>query len=66
MDTNIDSGKNDAFLGLVLLMRIFWGPMFWPIIIGNALAYLWCVYQVSERTTWRAWLGPIRTRPQST
>jgi hypothetical protein len=46
MDTDTDAGKNDAFLGLVLLMRIFWGPMFWPIIIGNALAYLWCVYQV--------------------
>ena len=46
MDTDIDACTDDPFRGLVLLMRIFWGPMFWPIIIGNVLAYLWCVYQV--------------------
>jgi hypothetical protein len=45
MDTDIDERTDDPFQGLVLLMRIFWGPMFWPIIIGNVLAYLWCVYQ---------------------
>lgn len=41
--------------------------MFWPSIIGNVLAYLWCAYQFSaERTTWRAWYGPISTRPRLT
>ena len=46
MDTDIDVRTDDPLRGLVLLMRIFWGPMFWPIIIGNVMAYLWCVYQV--------------------
>jgi hypothetical protein len=46
MDTDLDERTDNPFRGLVLLMRIFWGPMFWPIIIGNVLAYLWCVYQV--------------------
>ena len=46
MDTDIDACADDPLRGLVLLMRIFWGPMFWPIIIGNVLAYLWGAYQV--------------------
>jgi hypothetical protein len=46
MDTNIDECMDDPFQGLVLLMRIFWGPMFWPSIIVKVLAYLWCAYQV--------------------
>ena len=46
MDTDIDERTDDPLRGLVLIMRTFWGPMFWPIIIGNVLAYLWCVYQV--------------------
>ena len=46
MDTDIDERTDDPLRGLVLLMRIFWGPMFWPSIIGNVLAYLWCAYQV--------------------
>jgi hypothetical protein len=46
IDIDIDACTDDLFRGLVLLMRIFWGPMFWPSIIGNVLAYLWCAYQV--------------------
>ena len=46
MDTDIDACTDDPFRGLVLLMRIFWGLMFWPIIIGNVLAYLWGAYQI--------------------
>jgi hypothetical protein len=46
MDTDLDERTDNPFRGLVLLMRILWGPMFWPIIIGNVLAYLWCVYEV--------------------
>ena len=46
MDTDVDACTDNPFRGLVLLMQIFWGPMFWPIIVGNAPAYVWCVYQV--------------------
>ena len=47
METDaLDHGDDGVGQGFMTVMRIFWGPMFWPIIIGNALAYLWCAYQV--------------------
>ena len=46
MNTHVDTGKNDAFEGFVLLMRLLWGPLFRPILIANAIGYGWCVYSL--------------------
>ena len=46
MNTHVDTGKNDAFEGFVLLMRLLWGPLFWPMLVANAIGYGWCVYSL--------------------
>jgi hypothetical protein len=46
MDTdNLDHGNDGVGQVFMTVMRVFWGPLTWPLIIVNALAYLWCVYQ---------------------
>ena len=45
MNTHVDTGKNDAFEGFVLLMRLLWG-LFWPMLVANAIGYGWCVYSL--------------------
>ena len=45
MVTDIDDGNDSVGQVLMTVMRVFWGRLTWPLIIINALAYLWCVYQ---------------------
>ncbi len=33
------------FAALVFYMRLFYGPLFWPIVIANAIGWTWCTYQ---------------------
>ena len=47
MGTPADNPKeNEAFGGLVLLMRGIWGPLFWPILIVNAIGIAWFALSV--------------------
>jgi hypothetical protein len=47
MDTDaLDHGNDGVGQVFMMVMRVFWGPLTWPLIIGNVLGYLWCAYQV--------------------
>jgi hypothetical protein len=42
MDTDaLDHGNDGVGQVFMTVMRVFWGPLTWPLIIVNALAYLW-------------------------
>ena len=44
MDEHLDTGDNEAFKGLLMLMRLVWGPLFWPMLVANAAGFVWCLY----------------------
>lgn len=47
-DIDSHSDPEHPFASLWFFMRIFCGPLFWPIIIANAIGWAWCAYQGSR------------------
>ncbi|MFO1152754.1 MAG: hypothetical protein U1E42_03670 [Rhodospirillales bacterium] len=44
MAKHIDTGANNAFRGLLIVMRLIWGRLFRPMLVANAAGFVWCVY----------------------
>lgn len=40
-----ESEPEHPFAVLWFFMRLFYGPLFWPIMLVNAIGWAWCVYQ---------------------
>ena len=38
-----NTGENDAFNGLLILMRLIRGPLFWQFLVAKAAGLMWCV-----------------------
>lgn len=43
MDEHPETGEHEAFAGLLILMRLIWGPLYWPMLVANAIGFEWCI-----------------------